>query len=75
MDYYQEARRIAGLLRKEGLAEAASAVEEAIDGGSMATEILMGIRFNLEEVLPQASETTASQIRSLVKEVTRALDE
>jgi len=41
----------------------------------MATEILMGIRFNLEEVLPQASETTASQIRSLVKEVTRALDE
>lgn len=74
LDYYHEARRIAGVLRKEGLADVATAVEEAMDGGSMATEILMGIRFNLEKAMPRASDTTASQIRSLLHEVTRALD-
>jgi hypothetical protein len=73
MDYYSEARRIAGLLRTEGLAAEAAEIENTIDGGATASEILMGIRFHLENASPRASATTSRQIASLVEEVSRAL--
>lgn len=73
MDYYSEARRIAGLLRAEGLAAEAQAIEETIDGGSTASEILMGIRFHLEKAMRRASQTTSRQISTLITEVSKAL--
>lgn len=73
MDYYLEARRIARLLRQEGLLAEAGAVEEAIDGGATATEILMGIRFALERAAPKVSDTTAVQISSLMSELDAVL--
>ena len=47
MDHYAEARRLAALLREEGLRENGDAVEEAIEGGFTATEILVALRHRL----------------------------
>jgi len=74
MDYYSEARRIAGLLRTEGLDADAANIEDTIEGGSTASEILMGIRFHLERAMHRASQTTSRQIVLLINEVNKALN-
>jgi hypothetical protein len=48
-DYYAQAREIASALSESGHPEWSNQIEEAIAGGSTATEILMRIRFVLRE--------------------------
>jgi ABC-type enterochelin transport system ATPase subunit len=50
-DFYSKAREIARKLEKENLTDQASKVVDAISAGSTATEILMILRWELDQVL------------------------
>jgi len=49
-DYYAEARELAGRLAAEGFADWATRFEEAITGGFTATEILMALRWQAQQL-------------------------
>jgi hypothetical protein len=49
-DYHQEAREIAQHLADEGHSTEARALIEAIDSGATGTEILMALRWHLQQV-------------------------
>jgi len=75
-DCYIEARRVAAPLVREGEQVLADQVIEALEGGSTATEILMGLRFRLQEALNAGRtgrETTTGQVRSLLRALSEAL--
>lgn len=50
-DYYQEAKEIAGLLKRNGERKWADKIIESIEAGATGTEILMGVRWNIQECL------------------------
>jgi hypothetical protein len=49
IDYYAETARIAKALQDEGLDSEAQALRDIVDRGSTATEILMGVRWQLKQ--------------------------
>jgi hypothetical protein len=50
-DPYAHARRVATTLRVQNLQGWAQRIEDIIDGGSTSTEILMGLRWVMAEIL------------------------
>ena len=50
-DYYEEARKISRALKKDGQNQWADLIIEKIEAGSTATEILMGVRWAVQESL------------------------
>ena len=76
-DSYAEAQDVAASLEGEGLQHEADALRSAVDGGSMATEILMALRFHLrriETLKSQVSQDTRLRARSLGQAITEALE-
>ncbi len=49
-DYYEEAHQLARRLADEGLEDWARRIEEAIAGGFTATEILMALRWQSQQL-------------------------
>lgn len=58
-DYLKEAGTLIDILRKDGRAEDARALQEAIDEGSTGTEIVMALRWHLDKLLKQPSGLTS----------------
>jgi hypothetical protein len=50
-DYYGEARALGADLWEAGYRQWADKIDSVIDGGSTATEILMGLRWTLSQLL------------------------
>lgn len=74
-DVFAEAEAIADDLDSDGRSDLAVEIREAIASGSTGTEIMMALRWNLEQLL--ASEpnlgTTAAKMRALLNAVEVAL--
>ena len=60
-DYYEEASSLASLLTKDGEDKYATKLNEAIEQGCTGTEILMALKFNIEEILKLSSISEASK--------------
>lgn len=76
MDYYAEALEIARCLERDGLAADAQSLRDAIDNGSIGTEILMALRWNLQCIdkgRATASSETRQHIRTLEAAIGAAL--
>lgn len=71
-DYYAEARAIAVKLFERGEFDWSEKIEDAISGGSTATEILMRIRFCLQQLL--ASGTSNQDESQAAQELVAQLD-
>ncbi len=76
-DYYGEARSMAGQLRADAgqLEQFARAIDDTIAAGFAATEILMGLRVRLGELLlgGSVSEQRRSAIEDLLNGINEAL--
>jgi hypothetical protein len=76
IDYYEEARQIITALKSEGLLAEADAVREVMEAGVTATEILMGVRWQLKQIdgaNKTANVVTKRKIRDLVEELNKVL--
>lgn len=77
IDYYAEAREVARYLDEGGHATEARSVIESIETGATGTEILMALRWNLEQ-LERAnlslSHDIRSRIRNLVNNISLIID-
>ncbi|GLI34120.1 hypothetical protein [Desulforhabdus amnigena] len=73
-DFYSKAREIARKLEKENLTDQASKVVDAISAGSTATEILMILRWELDQVLLN-SPLLSGEIRNEIFDFICKVDE
>jgi hypothetical protein len=76
IDYYAEADQIIRALTAEGFTADANSLRDAIKGGSIGTEILMGVRWHLKQIFSAnkiTNLTTKRKIRELVAELDRVL--
>jgi hypothetical protein len=71
-DYYAETHDVALLLQREGFAAEAQSLVRAISDGSTATEILMAIRWRLEQIDTPKFKLN-SETRARVRELRRAI--
>ena len=76
-DYYAEAREIAAAIRAgaETQVERANQIEEAISAGFTATEILMGVRFRLRELLGDQRVSLPAELAESAGDLAAAIDE
>jgi len=76
-DYYAEAREIAAAVRAcaDLQAEHADQIEEAVTAGFTATEILMGVRFRIRELLVDHRVSLPAELAESAGELARAIDE
>jgi hypothetical protein len=74
-DYYAEARSIAEALKQEGLSNWGSKILSAIDEGVTATEILMILRWNLENFISSqlGSENIVERAKLLYQKIDSVL--
>lgn len=74
-DYYASAQSIAAQLFERGEFDWSREIEEAIEGGSTATEILMRVRFALQRLLRSGLPTEAEEMaaQSLVAQLDEVL--
>ena len=72
-DYYAEARAICEELQAAGRDALAEDLLEALEGGSTATEILMGLRWNLQKAL--AVEVDLGRARKKMESLKEGLDQ
>lgn len=74
-DYYAEARYLADTLKKEGFSDWAIKVLSAMEEGVTATEILMILRWNLENFLSSqlGSENVIDRAKQLHQKVDAVL--
>ena len=70
-DYYDAARTIASRLSARGLAEWAERIEVSIAAGGSSGEILMRIRWNLQELLNTRADLSIGLKESIQDLVTR----
>jgi len=73
-DYYQEAHRLALLLNQDGLPDWATRFEEAISVGFTATEILMALRWHVQQ-LKNARLHLSAETRRQLERLLAGLDE
>lgn len=73
-DLYADAHALAAALSDAGLASWADRIEDIISGGATATEILMGLRWTLGELLAQ-EEQLAPALRARAVALERDLGE
>lgn len=76
VDYYQMARDLAEILEQDGLEESASRLGNVVDEGVAATEILMALRWNTEELLKneELSMDASNRAKSLIEMIEQALN-
>lgn len=76
-DYYDEARKLAAGVRDSAGAqtEHADRIDEAIASGFTATEILMGVRFRVRELLGDRRVSLPADLVASADELARAIDE
>jgi hypothetical protein len=75
-DYYAEATELAGRLWDEGNKEWADRLTEVIETGFTSSEILMGLRYQLGQLLsggPSLPEGLRAQAKSLYEAIDSAL--
>jgi hypothetical protein len=72
VDYHAEAREIARSLDDEGYKGEAQSLRDAIDNGSTGTEILMGLRWNLQRI-DQASLSISPGLRARARDLAGAI--
>lgn len=70
-DYYGEAKDIASLLAKDGDKKSAELIIEKIEAGSTATEILMGVRWAIQECLKTREKRMGNLDKKMVSLVAR----
>ena len=76
VDYYKKSRKIAEELNKNGFSEIGNKIIESVDFGTISTEILMSIRWNLKIVIDLNTLTNKrllNKINKLVNEIDRIL--
>lgn len=75
-DYYREAEAIAASLRLKAslLTSWADRIEESISSGSMATEILLRIRYEIREMLNEESLPLSDGERTKAAELADAIE-
>ena len=76
MDVYQRTEGIADKLDQVGRSHRATALRDAIAGGSTGGEIYMALRFHLQAILdeePDIPGATKRSIRELAEDIQRAL--
>jgi len=73
MNYYNEAFGIADALAAEGLVTESKAIRDAIESSSTATEILMRLRWQMQQV-EAAKKTVRLDTRRRIDSLTAALD-
>jgi len=71
-DWINEARTIAGELKITGFEKESCRILDAIDSGSTGGEILMSLRWNLEEILKSSSSFDFS-LRDRIEEISRGI--
>jgi len=76
-DYYEDARALVRDLRTAAAAHEAGAarIEETIAAGFTATEILMGIRFHIRELLGDETVPLSNSLKDAAVELAGAIDE
>ncbi|MCP3857450.1 MAG: hypothetical protein GY745_22170 [Actinomycetia bacterium] len=76
-DYYDEARGLAAEIRTGAaeLVRSADRIEDAITSGFTATEILMGLRFRIGEMLDNERASLPDGLRARAAELAQAIDE
>jgi hypothetical protein len=72
-DYYAEARGIEQALAATGRGDLASRIRDAILAGSTGTEILMGLRWTLREIISSEANLHA-RIKERMSSLAAALD-
>ena len=73
MDFYAETRAIAEAFVDEGLSSDAEALQAAMAEGATATEILMRIRWLLQQI-DRANKTSNLATKRRIDELLKALD-
>jgi hypothetical protein len=73
MNYYNEAFAIADALAAEGLVTESKAIRDAIELSSTATEILMRLRWQLQQIDAAKMPDTRRRIESLTGALDREL--
>ena len=74
-DYYGDARVLAVELADVGLGQWASKLEDVIEAGATSSEILMGLRWNLRQLLEAAPTSLKGDLRTSTRELADAIDE
>jgi hypothetical protein len=74
-DYYAEARNLAEMLKKEDLSAWATKILTAMEEGVTSTEILMMLRWNIDNFLSaqQGSKNLVNQAQQLRQKINSAL--
>ncbi len=72
-DFYAEAEQIADGLASEGLVGEADGLRSVIASGATATEILMGVRWHLQNI-DRANKTTNLDIKRKVRDLIAELN-
>ena len=76
IDYYAETTRIIDALASEGLSAEGRPLRDVMRDGSTATEILMGVRWHLQEIARAntiISLNTMRAVRELIAELDKVL--
>ena len=67
INYLEEIPKVISLLQSEGLGSNASEVQAAFEAASTSTELLMGVRFTLQQIPSnKTSATTKQRIEALI---------
>ena len=76
-DYYEETRGLVRDLRAAAASQEAAAdrIEEAIAAGFTATEILMGVRFQIRSLLAEETASLSVVLTETATELAGAIDE
>ena len=75
-DYYGDARRLIAMMEAEGFAAAARTLDDAIEAGFTATEILMALRWQIDrflETTPACSKSLLGAAKNLRNRIDQAL--
>lgn len=73
-DYYKAARELAAAIESEGMRAQAESIREVIAAGMTSTEILMGLRWNLEKMDKAGiSDVTGARLQELLSRINAAL--
>jgi hypothetical protein len=73
-DYYTAARLLATELADNGLTSWAVSLEDILDAGTMATEVLMGLRSTLRQLIEAQDAHLTDDLRSSASELATSLD-
>jgi len=76
IDYYELAKTVIKLLQMDGYPDAASRLDDVLQAGMGATEILMGLRYHIREVLSEGLAipgSTSAAMNDLLSAIDKAL--